>query len=167
MLRVESQRDGVALRATLLNRPAGPKGTALFASMAYERLIPLAAVLLAISGCGRLFEDNGTHLAYALEKGAAQLEASSDHELVISYETLDGDTDPYYIEITPSYMSGQTSGAPGSYIVVSGRTRGGTSYHNRFIRVPDRLYAAKTHGGPTELVLRKQPDGQISVVGLR
>lgn len=130
-------------------------------------MVAVAAVLLLIAGCGRLLEDNGTHLAYALEKGVAQLGASSDRELAITYETLDAGTDPYYIEITPSFSSGQTSDIPGSYIVVSGQSRGGTSYHNRFIRVPERLYVAKDHGGPTEFVLRKEPNGQISVVALR
>jgi hypothetical protein len=54
----------------------------------------------------------------------------------------------------------------GSYLVVSGHTSGGTSYHNRFVFVPARLYVKKEQGGPTELVLRKEP-GRISVVTLR
>ena len=126
-----------------------------------------AAVLLLLCGCGNFLEDNGTHLAYVLEKGAAQLRASKAPELVVQYATLDGGHDPYYIEITPSFSAGQTSNIPGSYLVVSGRTRGGTSYHNRFILVPQRLYIEKDQGGPTDLVLLRDGNDNISVVELR
>lgn len=60
-------------------------------------------MLLLLSACGHLLEDNGTHLAYELEEGAAKLRASDKSDLTVSYETLDGDHDPYYIEITPSF----------------------------------------------------------------
>ena len=126
-----------------------------------------AALLLLVCGCGNFLEDNGTHLAYALEKGAAQLRASADSQLVVRYETLDGGHDPYYIEITPSFSAGRTSNIPGSYLVVSGKTRGGTSYHNRWVLVPQRLYIEKSAGGPSELVLRRDSDDSISVVALR
>jgi len=126
-----------------------------------------AALLLFLCGCGNLLEDNGTHLAYVLEKGTAALRAATDSELVVRYETLDGGRDPYYIEITPSFSAGQTSNIPGSYLVVSGRTRGGTSYHNRFILVPQRLYIEKGLGGPTEIVLRRDGNGTVSVIELR
>lgn len=128
---------------------------------------PQFALLLLLSGCGSFLEDNGTHLAYALEEGAARLRASNSHDLLVQYETLDGAHDPYYIEITPSFGPGETSNVPGSYMVVSGVTRGGTSYHNRFLLVPQRLYIEKSHGGPTYLVLRKEGDGTVSVVELR
>jgi hypothetical protein len=123
-------------------------------------------LLLLLSACGNLFEDNGTHLAYTLEKGAAQLRASAEPELVVRYETLDGGADPYYIEITPSFVAGRSSNIPGSYLVVSGKTRGGTSYHNRFVLVPQRLYIEKSAGGPAELVLRRD-GGSVNVVELR
>jgi len=119
-----------------------------------------------LAACGNLFEDNGTHLAYLLEKGATQLRASSDPELIVRYETLDGAHDPYYIEITPSFIARQTTNIPGSYLVVSGKTSGGTSYHNRFVLVPRRLYVEKTAGGAAELVLRRDA-GNVSVVELR
>jgi hypothetical protein len=123
-------------------------------------------LLLLLAACGNLFEDNGTRLAYLLEKGATQLRASSDPELIVRYETLDGAHDPYYIEITPSFIAGQTTNIPGSYLVVSGKTSGGTSYHNRFVLVPRRLYVEKTAGGAAELVLRRDT-GTVSVVELR
>lgn len=126
----------------------------------------LALVLLTVSGCGTAFEDNGTHLAFALEKGTKELRASTASELIVHYETLDSPKEPYYIEITPSVAAGQTSNIWGSYLVVSGKTSGGTSYHNRFIFVPKRLYLKKDLGGSTELVLHK--DGErISVVELQ
>jgi hypothetical protein len=112
------------------------------------------------------FEDNGTHLSFALEKGARELRASTASELVVRYETLDKPNDSYYVEITPSIATDQTSNIWGSYLVVSGKTSGGTSYHNRFLFVPQRLYLKKDLGGSTELVLRKDSD-RISVVELR
>jgi hypothetical protein len=124
------------------------------------------AVLCLLSGCGNLFQDNGTHLAYAIESGAATLRASTDSQLVVRYETLDGGNDPYYIEITPSFVAGRESSIPSSYLVVSGKTPGGTSYHNRFVLVPQRLYIEKGAGGPAELLLRKDGDS-VSVVELR
>jgi hypothetical protein len=124
------------------------------------------ALLLLLSGCGGLLEDNGTHLAFTLEKEVAKLRASSASEIVVHYETLDEGSDPYYVEITPSFPEGRTSSVPGSYIVVSGKTPGGTSYHNRFVLVPQRLYIKKDHGGPTDLVLRRDGD-RVSVVEIR
>jgi hypothetical protein len=126
----------------------------------------VALVLLASSGCGNAFEDNGTHLAYALEKGTQQLRASTASEVVVRYETLDKLDVPYYVEITPSVPEGQATNVRGSYLVVSGKTSGGTSYHNGFIFVPQRLYLKKDLGGSTELLLRKVGD-RISVVELR
>ena len=127
-----------------------------------------SAVLLAacLHGCNFL-EDNGTHLAYALEKGAGQLRASGARELVVRYETLDGPAQSYYMEITPSLdPSWPKQDVWGSYIVVSGITSGGTSHHNRFVFVPQRLYIKKEQGGPTEIVLRQDAD-RISAVEMR
>ena len=128
--------------------------------------IGVALVLVFFSGCGRLLEDNGTHLAFALEKGVKELRASSATEIVVRYETLDGPNQSYYVEITPSFgESGQETKVWGSYLVVSGKTSGGTSYHNRFVFVPKRLFIEKKNGA-TELVLRKEGD-RISVVEVR
>jgi hypothetical protein len=126
----------------------------------------VAIWLLSCAGCGNAFEDNGTHLAYALEKGAQQLRASSAPEFIVKYETLDKLDDAYYIEITPSIVVGSPTNIWGSYLVVSGKTSGGTSYHNRFVFVPERLYLEKNHGGSTEVVLRKDGD-RVSAVDLR
>ena len=126
----------------------------------------VAVVLFSLYGCGGAFEDNGTHLAYALEKGTSDLRASNAPELVVHYETLDSHKEPYYVELTPSIAAGQKSNIWGSYLVVSGKTSGGTSYHNRFVFVPQRLYVKKDLGGPTEVVLHKDGD-RVSVVDLR
>jgi hypothetical protein len=123
-------------------------------------------VLLTLYGCGGAFEDNGTHLAYALEKGASELRASNASELVVHYKTLDDFKEPYYVEMTPSIAAGQASNIWGSYLVVSGKTCGGTSYHNRFVFVPQRLYLKKDLGGPAEVILHKDRD-HVSVVELR
>jgi hypothetical protein len=101
-----------------------------------------------------------------LEEGAAKLRASDASELVVPYETLDGGNDPYYIEITPSFTEGQAPNIRGSYLVVSGKTRGGTSSHNPAVFVPLRLYIEKSQGGPTEIVLQKHGD-RVDVVCLR
>jgi hypothetical protein len=126
----------------------------------------VAVVLLSPYGCGGAFEDNGTHLAYALEKGSNELRASNASELIVHYKTLDSVKEPYYVEITPSIAAGQTSNIWGSYLVVSGKTPGGTSYHNRYVFVPRRLYLQKGLGGLTEVVLHKEGD-RVSVVELR
>ena len=127
--------------------------------------IPVLLMCLAGVGCGRLFEDNGTHLAYLLERGAGELRASGRSELVLRYTTLDAPNVGYYVEITPS-EPGQESNTANSYLVVSGKTLGGTSYHNRFVFVPMRLYVRKERGGSTEVVLRN--DGRrVSVVDVR
>jgi hypothetical protein len=124
-----------------------------------------AALVAGLLGC-TAFEDNGTHLAYALEKGARRLRASTDREVVVHYETLDGPSQSYYVEITPSVgESGEPTSRWSSYLVVSGKTSGGTSYHNRFVFVPKRLYIEKA-GGATILILRKEGD-RISVVAAK
>ena len=138
----------------------------LMTSQAVQDRRVLAFLIALVSGCGHLLEDNGTHLAFVLERGVKELRASSATEIVVRYETLDGPNQNYYVEITPSFgESGQETNVWSSYLVVSGKTSGGTSYHNRFVFVPKRLYIEKKNGA-TELVLRKEGD-RISVVEVR
>ena len=132
-------------------------------------LVALGVGALAAAGC-TLLEDNGTHLAYALEKGAEALRASQAVERVVKYDTLNGPSQSYYVEVTPSIVEPKEGAAPiserwSSYLVVSEKTSGGTSYHNRFVFVPKRLYLEKS-SGPTEVVLRKNGD-RIDIVELR
>ena len=137
-------------------------------ALALRSFAAFAAAFLVLSGCARLLSDNGVELAGVLEDGATKLRSANASELTVRYETLDGGTDPYYVEITPSFTfrDGQTSSIPGSYIVVSGGKRGGTSSHNPAVIVPQRLYIEKPNGGPTYIVLRKDGD-RIDVVELR
>jgi hypothetical protein len=128
--------------------------------------LAVALVCALFVSCGHLFEDNGTHLAFALERGVKELRASNATETVVRYEALDGPNQSYYVEITPSLSeTNQATNIWGSYLVVSGKTSGGTSYHNRFVFVPKRLYIQKEKGA-TELVLRKDGD-RVSVVEVR
>ena len=126
----------------------------------------LVLLLAGLCACGNLLQDNGTHLAYALENGADALRRSNLSEWTVRYETLDGPGYPFYVEITPSLQPGQTSGVWSSYIVVSGRTGGGTSYHNRFVYVPRRLYIKRDDGGLVRIELRRN-GSRIDVVGIR
>ena len=125
-----------------------------------------ALVLSLTAACGTALEDNGTHLAHVLENGSGKLRHSGARELVVRYTTLDGADEPYYVEITPSFPSGTATTVPGSYLVVSGKTSGGTSYHNRFVLVPERFYVEKPTGGATEVSLRRDGD-RIIIVGVR
>src|SRR6476469_267848 len=106
----------------------------------------LLLLFVLLSGCGRIFEDKGTHLAYAMEKGAAKLRASGGPEIAVHYTSLYGANELYYVEITPTVSEGQKTAVARSYLVVSGKTPDGTSYHNRFVVVPQRLYVKKDQG---------------------
>ena len=133
-------------------------------------LLVLAAALTLAPACSWL-EDNGTHLAYALEKGAKELARSPQNELVVHYEPLEGLTDDYVIEIVhadaPTEVDafGNVTSGGGGYMTVTGARHGGTSYHERFVFTPKDLRIAK-HAAPTEIVLRKVGT-RIDVVELR
>jgi len=132
------------------------------------RLLGCAAI--ALFGC-TLLEDNATHMAYAIEHGARELRASSQSEYIVRYEPLGGTDETYEITMAHSKTAvrvdgfGNTSGPGGSYLVVTGRHRGGTNYHERFVFTPRDLRIVKTNA-PTEVVLRKSGD-RIDVVELR
>lgn len=96
----------------------------------------------------------------------SDLKASGANELVVHYQTLDAKDQSYYVELAPSLDAARTAQPWSSYIVVSGRTCGGTTFHNRFVFVPEQLRVEKPQGGTTDLVLRKV-GGQIHVVGMR
>jgi len=129
----------------------------------WRRLGILVALTAAwfFGGCSAL-EDNGTHLASVLERGAAELRGSFLTQMVFDYEPLTGINQDYYIEITPS---NQTQAPYGGYLVVSGQNSGGTSYHGRFVYTPARLYVQK-HNAAAKITLRKNGD-RIEVVELK
>jgi hypothetical protein len=116
-------------------------------------------------------EDNGTHLANALERGAKELRSSDPSEYVVNYEPLGGAHERYEISIVHSRgpvrldAFGNVVSGGGGYLTVTGRRCGGTSYHERFVFTPADLYIAKTNA-PAEIVLRKVGD-RIDVVALR
>ena len=131
----------------------------------------LASAVLA-GGCATLgFVDNGTHLAHALERGAAELRASNQEQLVVRYEPLGGLGESYEVTMRHSRAEvrvdafGNTAGPGGSYLTVTGRHRGGTNYHERFVFTPKDLHVAKSTAA-TEIVLRKA-GARIDVVELR
>ena len=115
--------------------------------------------------------DNGTHMAYALERGARELRASAQNEYIVHYEPLGGPGETY--EVTMSHSRevvrvdafGNTVNRGGGYLVVTGRHRGGTNYHERFVFTPRDLHIVKTNAA-TEVALRKTGD-RIDVVELR
>ena len=132
----------------------------------------LLAAVTVLSGCAYIgLVDNATHLAYALERGAKELQASNRAEHVVRYEPLGGIDETYAITIHHSKRQvrvdafGNIDKSGGSYITVTGRHKGGTSYHERFVFTPRDLHVTKT-GAATEVVLRKSDD-RIEVVELR
>ena len=140
---------------------ASKVATAHFRS-GFRRGLALAVIaVLPMTACS-VFEDNGTHLAYALEAGAKRLQSSGRDEEVITYEPLSGIDQGYYVELTPS-----NSLQPpfGGYLVVSGKNSGGTSYHGRFVYTPTRFYVVKQNAA-ARITLRKN-GGRIEVVDVR
>src|SRR5476651_1992018 len=105
---------------------------------------------LALAGC-TLLEDNGTHLAFALERGAKKLRASDLNEYVVHYEPLEGINETYAIDMVHSRevvkvdVFGNTLRPGGSSLTVTGRNNGGTNYHERFVFTPRDLHIVKTN----------------------
>lgn len=122
-------------------------------------LCALAALLIA--SCA-IFEDNGTHLAFALEHGARELSASGNDELMLEYVPTTGINQSYEIRLSPSRS---TEVPYGGYIVVTGKNGGGTSHHTRFVYVPKPLQVSKTNAS-ARFTLRKNGE-RIDVVDLR
>jgi hypothetical protein len=134
-------------------------------------LITLLAVgALSLCGC-EFMEDNGTHLAHALERGAKKLRDSNLSEYIVKYEPLGGGHESYTITMVHSPAplrldaAGNVVGGGGGYLTVTGRQCGGTSYHERFVFTPADLAIAKSNA-PTEVVLHKVGD-RVDVVALR
>jgi hypothetical protein len=130
------------------------------------RLLLLCVVaLFPLAGCSYL-EDNGTHLAYALEHGAEHLRHSNQTEEVVEYEPLTGINQRYEIDISETIPVPKPNNLKGlSSLTVTGKNPGSTSYHSRFVTVPKHLYIAKENAS-AEIVLRKHGDN-IDVVAIR
>ncbi len=127
--------------------------------------VGLIAALLSFSACSSL-EDNGTHLAYAIEHGAEHLRHSDQTEEVVEYEPLTGINQRYEIDISESTEAPKPNNLKLlSYLTVTGKNPGGTSYHSRFVTVPKDLHIVKEDAS-AEIVLRKHGK-DIDVVEIR
>jgi hypothetical protein len=123
----------------------------------------VGVALLAFCGCS-LLEDNGTHLAYALEKGAKQLKSKPDgSELVVRYEPLTGINQSYGVSFRASPSEDPPYGA--ASLSVGGSNGGSTTYHQRFLYVPKEFNVDKMNAA-TFLTLRKNGN-RIELVGVR
>ena len=112
----------------------------------------LCVALLAFCGCS-LLEDNGTHLAYALEKGAKRLKNKPDgSELVVRYEPLTGINQSYGVSFRASPETEAPYGA--ASLSVGGKNGGSTTYHQRFVYVTKEFVVNKSNAA-TFLTLRK------------
>jgi len=121
--------------------------------------ILVAVVLLtALFGVSCNFmEDDATHLAYALKNGAKRLDKSDATEYVVHYQPLSGTNQIYQIVINSPSGPGTARG-----LSVGGS---GSTYHLRFVYVPNRLEVVKTNTG-ADIVLRKNGD-RIEVVRIQ
>jgi hypothetical protein len=135
-------------------------------------LTSVFAAAFILCGCVALgLEDNATHLAFAIERGSRELRASEQSEYVIQYEPLGKLGETYEVtlqhsrEVVRTDAFGNTLNHGGGYLVVTGRYRGGTNYHERFVFTPRDLHITKTNT-TTGIVLRKAGD-RIEVVELR
>lgn len=136
------------------------------------RLANMLVGAVILSGCTALgLVDNGTHLAFALERGAVELRKSNQSELVVRYTPLGGLGETYQVtmrhsrEVVRVDAFGNTLNQGGGYLTVTGLHRGGTTYHERFVFTPRDLKIVKANEA-TEVVLHKTGD-RIDVVELR
>ena len=125
-----------------------------------RRLALLLSILSIVSACA-VFEDDGTRLAFALERGSKALRASDQDELVVSFEPHGGIHQTYEIRLGRSVS---TEPLYGGYLTVGGSDHGGTSYHGRFVYVPKTLQVVKQDAA-LRVTLRKV-GSRIDVVSL-
>ena len=126
--------------------------------------LPTLLLLLCLTTACATLEDNGTRLAFALERESKVLLASGDNELQFEFKPKGSANHDYEIKMLrgkddlerPFY---------GGYITVSGVDSGGTSYQGRFVNIPKSLYVAK-RGEPAIITLRKVA-GRVDVVELK
>jgi len=105
--------------------------------------------------------DNGTHLAFALERAAQDLRTSGEHESVFRYEPLTGIDQSYEIRLSPSRS---TTPPYGGYVIVTGKNGGGTGFQDRSIYIARRFEISKS-GAAAQITLRKNGE-RIEVVGV-
>jgi hypothetical protein len=115
---------------------------------------------LGLTSCG-IFEDNGTHLAFALVRAAQALRASGDQERVVDYEPMTGIDQHYEIRLRPSH---QATAPYGGYVIVTGRNGGGTSYQAREVFIT-RAFEVSKFMQAAHITLRNNA-GRIELVAL-
>lgn len=121
----------------------------------------LTTVALWGTGCAML-SDNGTHLAFALERESRSLIASGREELVFDYSPLSGINQPYEVRLTKS----RSQVAPfGGSIVVTGENGGGTTYQTQYVYIVKAMQISKFNEA-AHITLRNN-DGRIEVTSIR
>lgn len=136
-------------------------------------LLPLLALALLLSGCGKFFEvfvsDSATRFAYQLRDEAARLRRSGQATRTYAHRPAawpDGLTGDYRIEfIGPEE---QTDGRRGLMTAKSldGPLWSGTTYHLNYVRVPKPIKVAHRKGEPTIVTLELR-DGTVYVTELK
>lgn len=120
-------------------------------------------LLLLVVGCA-ILEDNGTRLAFALERESKVLLTSDNVESRFEFTPQGSANQDYEIKMLRG-KGGRETPFYGGYITVSGQDNGGTSYQGRYVNIPKSLQVTK-HGGAAIITLRKV-DGRIDVVNLK
>jgi len=121
------------------------------------------SILLPAStlGCA-ILSDNGTRLAFAIERASRQLLESDNSEIILEYRPKTDLKQNYEVRMLRSL---RTEAPYGGYITVSGDDGGGTSYQGRFVYIPRPLHIVK-HDESTLITLRKV-QGRIDIVDLQ
>jgi hypothetical protein len=125
------------------------------------RWLGIAAVASIGTGCAVL-SDNGTRLAFALERESRSLIASGQEELVFDYSPLTGINQAYEVRLTKSHS---LTAPYGGSVVVTGRDGGGTTYQARFVYIVQAMRVSKFNEA-THVTLRNN-GGRVEVTSLR
>ncbi len=128
-------------------------------------VLPISTSLLlsVFTGCA-ILEDNGTRLAFALERESKALLTSGKDELQFEFKPQGAANHDYEIKMLRAKGNSEKP-FYGGYITVSGEDRGGTSYQGRYVNIPKSLHVAK-HGEATVITLRKV-EGRVDVVDIK
>ncbi len=130
-------------------------------SSVLSRRAAVAAIALSGTGCSVL-SDNGTHLAFELERESRWLIASGKDELVFDYSPLSGINQHYDVRVTKS-----RSLAPpyGGSVVVTGENGGGTNYQTHFVYISAAMQVSKFNEA-AHITLRNNR-GRVELTSLR
>ena len=93
----------------------------------------IAAICLAFCGC-KWLSDDGVHLAESLKAGAKALQSSSDTELTVAFEPLDGTNQIYTVQFCKN-----------SAVVVWSKHGGSSTYQLNYVALPQDFYLQKTN----------------------